>query len=52
MIPTKEEIHDIWMYEEGRSRGKIESGKESNFPVEFTKSILEFIKLKETNETK
>jgi len=50
MMPNKEEIHNIWLYEEGRSRGRMESGQESDFPVEFTKSILELIKLKETSE--
>ena len=49
VMPTKEEIHNIWLYEEGRSAGKMQSGKESDFPVQFTQSILEFIKLKETN---
>ncbi len=50
MMPTKEEIHNIWLYEQGRSTGKMESGKQSDFPVEFTKAILEFVKLKGTSE--
>ena len=49
MILTKEEIHNVWLYTEGVSKGRMESGAESDFPVLFTENILELVALKEYN---
>ena len=49
MILTKEEIHNVWLYTEGISKGIMETGGESDFPVLFTENILELVALKEYN---
>ena len=49
MILTKEEIHNTWLYTEGQSKGIMETGGESDFPVLFTENILELVALKEYN---
>ena len=51
MVLTKEEIHNVWLYTEGVSKGIMETGAESDFPVLFTENILELVALKDYNES-
>ena len=51
MVLTKEEIHNVWLYTEGLSKGIMETGGESDFPVLFTENILELVALKDYNES-
>lgn len=43
---TDEEILNIWMHTEGKSEGMFAAGEEFNFPIAFTRSIEELIRLK------
>ena len=49
-ILSKEEIHNVWLYTEGQSKGIMEAGGDSDFPLLFTENILELVALKEYNE--
>jgi hypothetical protein len=44
---SDEEITNIWLHMQGKSEGLQEAGKECNFPIMYTKAIIEYLKGKQ-----
>ena len=44
---SDEEITNIWLHMQGKSEGLQEAGKECNFPIMYTKAIIEYLKSKQ-----
>lgn len=41
---TDEEIHNIWLHMQGKSEGLIEAGSKCDFPVMYSRALIEFMK--------